>query len=67
MFYIFLIAMDAGRAMLLFAIGQPLGDNGLKWLKLHLMNMYGLMKKQVILYFYVFFFRFADVSYLVPL
>ncbi len=46
--------MDAGRALLSFSIGVPLGEKGLNWLKLHLMNMYGLMKKLVVFsYFFV--------------
>jgi DNA-directed RNA polymerase, mitochondrial len=31
--------------MLLFAKGMPLGEKGLDWLKIHLINLTGLKKK----------------------
>ncbi|OQV21804.1 DNA-directed RNA polymerase, mitochondrial [Hypsibius exemplaris] len=36
---------DMARSMLLFAKGMPLGDKGLDWLKIHLINLTGLKKK----------------------
>lgn len=36
---------DLSRALLLFAKGKPLGETGLKWLKIHLINLTGLKKK----------------------
>ncbi|XP_043909827.1 DNA-directed RNA polymerase, mitochondrial [Protopterus annectens] len=36
---------DVTRAMLLFAIGKPLGKHGLNWLKIHLVNLTGLKKR----------------------
>lgn len=35
---------DLSRGLLLFAIGKPLGTNGLQWLKKHLINLTGTMK-----------------------
>ncbi|EGS21689.1 RNA polymerase-like protein [Thermochaetoides thermophila DSM 1495] len=35
---------DHMRGMLLFAKGKPLGENGLRWLKIHLANVYGYDK-----------------------
>ncbi|XP_028906985.1 DNA-directed RNA polymerase, mitochondrial [Ornithorhynchus anatinus] len=37
---------DYTRALLLFAEGKPLGPHGLDWLKIHLVNLTGLKKKQ---------------------
>ncbi|OQR78109.1 DNA-directed RNA polymerase, partial [Tropilaelaps mercedesae] len=37
---------DVVRSCLLFAQGKPLGPNGFKWLKLHLINLTGFMKKK---------------------
>lgn len=37
--------MDVGRALLNFATPFPLGNEGLKWLKIHLVNLHGLNKK----------------------
>ena len=39
------------RSMLLFAKGMPLGENGLNWLKIHLINLTGLKKKYMMQYF----------------
>uniref|UniRef100_A0A8B9BJE6 DNA-directed RNA polymerase n=1 Tax=Anser brachyrhynchus TaxID=132585 RepID=A0A8B9BJE6_9AVES len=36
---------DVTRAILLFAEGRPLGPKGLDWLKIHLVNLTGLKKK----------------------
>ncbi|NXC31356.1 RPOM protein, partial [Campylorhamphus procurvoides] len=36
---------DVTRAILLFAEGRPLGPRGLDWLKIHLINLTGLKKK----------------------
>ncbi|XWX01176.1 hypothetical protein V2A60_009202 [Cordyceps javanica] len=35
---------DHARAVLSFAKGKPLGETGLRWLKIHLANVYGLDK-----------------------
>jgi DNA-directed RNA polymerase len=39
------LGSDLSRGMLLFAKGQPLGPNGLDWLKIHLINLTGLKKR----------------------
>jgi len=39
---------DYGRALLKFAKGKPLGENGLTWLKLHAVNLTGSMKRKPI-------------------
>ncbi|XP_030074244.1 DNA-directed RNA polymerase, mitochondrial isoform X1 [Microcaecilia unicolor] len=39
------LGSDVTRAILLFAEGKPLGENGLSWLKIHLINMTGLKKR----------------------
>uniref|UniRef100_A0A674IWT7 DNA-directed RNA polymerase n=1 Tax=Terrapene triunguis TaxID=2587831 RepID=A0A674IWT7_9SAUR len=39
------LGSDITRAMLLFAEGKPLGARGLDWLKIHLINLTGLKKK----------------------
>ncbi|KFP71865.1 hypothetical protein N310_12262, partial [Acanthisitta chloris] len=39
------LGSDATRAILLFAEGRPLGPKGLDWLKIHLINLTGLKKK----------------------
>ena len=39
------LAMDVGRALLKFAVGYPLGEKGLDWLKIHLVNLHGEKKK----------------------
>lgn len=38
------LGSDLARSMLVFAEARPLGDKGLDWLKLHLVNLTGLMK-----------------------
>ena len=38
------IGDDLSRALLLFAEGRPLGTQGLRWLKIHLANLYGYDK-----------------------
>lgn len=40
------LGADLARSLLLFAKGRPLGENGLDWLKLHLINLVGNMKSQ---------------------
>uniref|UniRef100_F7FG73 DNA-directed RNA polymerase n=1 Tax=Monodelphis domestica TaxID=13616 RepID=F7FG73_MONDO len=40
------LGSDMTRAILLFAEGKPLGPNGLDWLKIHLINLTGLKKKE---------------------
>lgn len=42
---VFHTASDVGRAMLQFGAGYPLGERGLDWLKIHLVNLHGHMKK----------------------
>ncbi|WAR14809.1 RPOM-like protein [Mya arenaria] len=37
--------VDFVRCLLVFAKGKPLGSSGLDWLKLHLMNLSGLLKR----------------------
>ncbi|XP_005093338.1 DNA-directed RNA polymerase, mitochondrial [Aplysia californica] len=39
------LGSDNVRGMLLFAKGKPLGDKGLDWLKIHLINLTGLKKR----------------------
>lgn len=34
------------RGCLMFAEGKPLGPKGLNWLKLHLVNLTGFLKRQ---------------------
>ncbi|CAG2104639.1 unnamed protein product [Medioppia subpectinata] len=36
---------DLTRSLMLFAKGQPLGEDGLDWLKIHLINLTGLKKR----------------------
>ena len=43
--FFFLLAMDVGRALLKMALGYPLGEKGLEWLKIHLVNLHGAKKK----------------------
>lgn len=38
------LGADLARSLLLFAKGQPLGDRGLDWLKIHLINLVGTKK-----------------------
>ncbi|GBN00636.1 DNA-directed RNA polymerase, mitochondrial [Araneus ventricosus] len=40
-----IIGNDLIRSVLLFAEGQPLGKNGLNWLKIHLVNLTGHKKR----------------------
>lgn len=42
------LGSDLARSLLLFAKGQPLGSNGLDWLKIHLINLVGKMKSNSI-------------------
>jgi len=35
---------DLSRGLLLFAEGRPLGKKGVRWLKIHLSNLYGYDK-----------------------
>ncbi|KAJ8951598.1 hypothetical protein NQ318_020475 [Aromia moschata] len=39
------LGSDLARSMLVFAESRPLGPNGLDWLKLHLINLTGLKKR----------------------
>lgn len=39
------LGADLARSLLLFAKGKPLGEKGLDWLKIHLINLEGKMKK----------------------
>ncbi|XP_067872329.1 DNA-directed RNA polymerase, mitochondrial isoform X2 [Heterodontus francisci] len=39
------LGSDVTRAILLFAEGKPLGEHGLNWLKIHLVNLTGFKKK----------------------
>lgn len=36
---------DVARSLFVFANGKPLGDEGLDWLKIHIVNLTGLKKK----------------------
>lgn len=38
------IGDDLSRGLLMFAEGKPLGERGLRWLKIHLSNLYGYDK-----------------------
>lgn len=38
------IGDDLSRGLLKFAEGKPLGERGLRWLKIHLANLYGFDK-----------------------
>lgn len=42
------LGADLSRAILVFAKGEPLGPNGLNWLKIHTINLTGLKKKNSI-------------------
>lgn len=39
------IGDDTTRGVLRFARGRPLGPKGLDWLKIHLVNLHGELKK----------------------
>lgn len=39
--FAFYVAGDMCRAMLKFGIGYRLGENGLRWLKIHLSTLHG--------------------------
>ena len=39
---------DLPRSLMVFAKGKPLGEEGFAWLKLHTVNLTGLMKKKSI-------------------
>lgn len=41
----YIIGSDLSRSILLFAAGKPLGDKGLDWLKIHLINLTGFKKR----------------------
>ena len=36
---------DMSRSILVFARAKPLGNNGLDWLKIHLVNLTGMKKR----------------------
>ena len=38
---------DLCRGLLLFHVGKPLGERGLRWLKIHLANVYGFDKMKL--------------------
>lgn len=40
------LGSDVARAILVFAEGKPLGPKGLDWLKIHLVNLTGLKKRE---------------------
>ena len=40
------LGADLARSLLLFAKGNPLGEKGLDWLKIHLINLVGNMKSE---------------------
>ncbi|KAL1494494.1 hypothetical protein ABEB36_010085 [Hypothenemus hampei] len=42
------LGSDLARSMLVFGEARPLGPNGLDWLKIHLINLTGLKKKESI-------------------
>lgn len=42
------LGSDLARSMLVFAEARPLGENGLDWLKIHLINLTGLKKRDSI-------------------
>lgn len=42
--YLNQMGADNARALLLFKEGKPLGESGLRWLKIHLANVYGFDK-----------------------
>ncbi|ROT79014.1 DNA-directed RNA polymerase, mitochondrial [Penaeus vannamei] len=42
------LSSDVFRSILQFARGEKLGPNGLRWLKLHLINLTGIVKKKSI-------------------
>lgn len=42
------LGSDLARSMLIFAEGRPLGPKGLDWLKIHLVNLTGLKKRDSI-------------------
>ncbi|CAG7820789.1 unnamed protein product [Allacma fusca] len=42
------LGADTARSILVFARGEPLGENGLDWLKIHLINLTGLKKRDSI-------------------
>lgn len=39
------LGSDLARSMLVFAESRPLGPKGLDWLKIHLINLTGLKKR----------------------
>lgn len=42
------LGSDLARSMLVFAEARPLGEHGLDWLKIHLINLTGLKKRDTI-------------------
>ncbi|XP_066197717.1 DNA-directed RNA polymerase, mitochondrial isoform X1 [Saccopteryx leptura] len=42
------LGSDLARALLEFAQGRPLGSHGLDWLKIHLVNLTGLKKRETL-------------------
>ena len=35
---------DISRGLLMLGVGRPLGEKGLQWLKIHLVNLTGFVK-----------------------
>ncbi|XP_053610663.1 DNA-directed RNA polymerase, mitochondrial [Plodia interpunctella] len=46
--HVSVLGADTARALLRFARAQPLGARGLRWLKLHAINLTGTMKKSTV-------------------
>jgi DNA-directed RNA polymerase len=42
------LGSDLSRSLLVFALKKPLGPNGLDWLKVHVINLTGLKKREPI-------------------
>ncbi|XP_057342179.1 DNA-directed RNA polymerase, mitochondrial [Microplitis mediator] len=40
------LGSDLARSILIFALGKPLGPNGLDWLKIHTINLTGFKKRE---------------------
>lgn len=39
------LGSDLARSLMTFALGKPLGPDGLDWLKIHIINLTGLKKR----------------------
>lgn len=40
------LGSDMARSLMVFALGKPLGPDGLDWLKIHIVNLTGLKKRE---------------------